>query len=42
MSTQIDHARMKNKTNIRSDHDVKKYVPGWRTNIRYQEGTIKK
>ena len=29
---------MKNKTNIRSDHDVKKYVPGWRTNIRYQEG----
>ena len=37
MNTQIDHARMRIKTNIRGDHDVRKYVPEWRTNMRYQE-----
>ena len=38
MNTQINHARMRNKTSIKSDHDARKYEPGWRTNMRYQEG----
>ena len=28
---------MRIETSIRSDRDVRKYVPGWRTNMRYQE-----
>ena len=38
MNTRIDHARMRIKTSTRSDHDAREYIPGWRTNMRYQEG----
>ena len=38
INTQIDHTLMRIKTSIRSDHDARKYIPGWRTNMRYQKG----
>ena len=37
MSIQINHARARIKTSIRSGYDARKYISGWRTNIRYQE-----
>ena len=36
-NTLNDHARVRIRTSIRSDHEASKYVPGWRTNMRYQE-----
>ena len=40
MNTQIDHACMRSKTNIRSDHDARKYVPGWRTKYALSRGGL--
>ena len=38
MNTQIDHARMRIKISVESDHDVRSYVPGWQIDMRYQKG----
>ena len=35
-NTLNDHAHMRIRTSIRSDHGASKYVSGWRTNMRWE------